>query len=46
MKGNISAYNSNDYDSCIESVIPYYKEFHIQIIDLVKTLGKNKIKMA
>lgn len=42
MKDNSAAYSSNDYDSRIESVLPYYGEFHRQIIDLVKTVYPNK----
>lgn len=44
MKDNLSAYSSNDYDSRINSVLPYYDEFHFQILDLVKALNKDKIK--
>lgn len=36
MKDNLSAYHANDYDNNISSVLPYYQEFHIQIIDLIQ----------
>ena len=36
---NPSAYNSNIYDSHIEHVLPYYAEYHKQVIDLVQVLG-------
>lgn len=38
MKDNLSAFSSRDYDSRISSVLPYYHEFHTQIIDIAKTL--------
>lgn len=44
MKNNASAYNANDYDSRVCSVIPYYREFHAQIISLVRALGLERIK--
>lgn len=44
MKDNLSAYNSNEYDKQIGSVLPYYEEFHIQILDLVKALSTDRIK--
>lgn len=44
MKDNLSSYKSNDYDSRIDSVLPYYREFHRQIIDLVQALDLDRIK--
>ena len=44
MKDNLSAYSSDDYDSRVSTVLPYYKEFHFQILDLVKALNKDEIK--
>ena len=37
MIDNRSAYNSNVYDANIVSTLPYYREYHNQIIDLVRT---------
>ena len=39
MKDNRSAYNSNIYDDRIINVLPYYREYHGQIMDLVKAIG-------
>ena len=39
MKDNKSAYNSNIYDGKIVNVLPYYREYHGQIMDLVKNMG-------
>ena len=39
MKDNKSAYNASVYDGHITSVLPYYREYHNQVIDLVRTLG-------
>ena len=39
MNDNKSAYNSNIYDDKIVNVLPYYPEYHGQIIDLVNRLG-------
>lgn len=36
---NASAYNSGIYDSNITNVLPYYTEYHAQVIDLVKAMG-------
>ena len=44
MKDNLSAYNANDYDNHINSVLPYYQEFHTQIIDLIQALNSNNIQ--
>lgn len=38
MKDNKSAYNSGIYDDKIINVLPYYKEYHGQIIDLVRSM--------
>jgi len=43
MKDNKSAYNSNVYDKNIVSTLPYYREYHNQIIDLVKAMGTQNI---
>ena len=43
MKDNKSAYNSNVYDENIVSTLPYYREYHNQIIDLVKAMGMHDI---
>ena len=42
MKDNRSAYNANIYDDRIINVLPYYREYHGQIIELVKTMGFNE----
>ena len=39
MKDNKSAYNSGIYDDKIVNVLPYYREYHGQIIDLVRNMG-------
>ena len=39
MKDNKSAYNSGIYDERIVNVLPFYREFHGQIIDLVMNTG-------
>ena len=39
MIDNRSAYNSNVYDENIVNTLPYYREFHNQITDLVKVMG-------
>ena len=43
MKDNKSAYNSSVYDENIVSTLPYYREYHNQIIDLVKAIGTKDI---
>ena len=43
MIDNRSAYNSNVYDVNIVSTLPYYREYHNQIIDLVRTTGLKDI---
>ena len=43
MKDNRSAYNSNIYDENIVNTLPYYREFHGQIIDLVDKLGYKEV---
>ncbi len=39
MNDNRSAYNSDIYDEHIVNVLPYYKEYHEQVIDLVRAMG-------
>lgn len=39
MKDNKSAYNAGIYDDKIINVLPYYQEYHGQIIDLVRNMG-------
>ena len=39
MKDNKSAYNSSIYDEHITNVLPYYKEYHNQALDVVRALG-------
>lgn len=36
MKDNLSSFGSDDYDSRINSVLPYYTEFHNQILSLAE----------
>ncbi|SCW32962.1 tRNA (cmo5U34)-methyltransferase [Ruminococcaceae bacterium YRB3002] len=38
---NSSAYDSGTYDARITSVLPYYSEYHKQVIDLVNTMGNS-----
>ena len=44
MNDNKSAYNSNIYDSHIENVLPYYSEYHRQIMDMVGTMFGENVK--
>lgn len=44
MRDNKSAYNANKYDENIVSTLPYYREYHNQIIDLVKAMGIKDIE--
>lgn len=44
MKDNLSAYSSDDYDKRISTVLPYYSEFHFQILDLIDSLDLDKAK--
>ena len=39
MSDNKAAYNSEIYDARIASVLPYYREYHAQVIDLVRALN-------
>ena len=41
MKDNKSAYNSSIYDEHITNVLPYYKEYHNQALDVVRAMGIN-----
>ncbi len=43
MNDNRSAYNSDIYDSNIVSTLPYYREYHNQITDLVRAMGLRDI---
>ena len=43
MTDNRSAYNAAIYDGHIINVLPYYHEFHKQIIDLVRATGRKEI---
>ena len=38
-RDNKSAYNSKIYDGHIINVLPYYREYHNQIIDLIRAMG-------
>ena len=42
MKDNKSSYNSSIYDESITTVLPYYTEFHGQVIDMVKMISQKK----
>lgn len=39
MNDNKSAYNSGIYDEHIVNVLPYYREYHKQVIDVVRAMG-------
>ena len=39
MKDNKSAYNSSIYDEHITNVLPYYREYHNQALDVVRAMG-------
>ena len=39
MNDNKSAYNSGIYDEHIVNVLPYYNEYHDQVIDIVRNMG-------
>jgi tRNA (cmo5U34)-methyltransferase len=43
MNDNKSAYNSNIYDEHIVNVLPYYREYHLQILDLVNCMDLKNI---
>ena len=43
MNDNRSAYNSSVYDKNIVSTLPYYREYHYQIIDLLRAMGRKDI---
>ncbi|MCR5105857.1 MAG: class I SAM-dependent methyltransferase [Eubacterium sp.] len=46
MKDNTSSYNSSIYDANITNVLPYYLEFHGQVIDVAKMITReNKAKV-
>jgi len=40
---NKSAFNSFEYDSKINNTLPYYEDFHRQVIDLVRAMNFNKV---
>lgn len=42
MKDNKSSYNSSTYDENITNVLPYYTEFHSQVIDVARTISREK----
>ncbi len=42
MKDNASSYNSTIYDENITNVLPYYTEFHSQVIDMAKMIFPKK----
>ncbi|MCR5008853.1 MAG: class I SAM-dependent methyltransferase [Oribacterium sp.] len=42
MKDNTSSYNSCVYDEKISNVLPYYAEFHSQVIDMAKMISNEK----
>lgn len=47
MKDNTSSYNSSIYDENITNVLPYYSEFHGQVIDVARMIyleNKGKVK--
>ena len=44
MNDNKSAYNASIYDENIVNVLPYYTEYHGQVIDLVKSMDTEKPK--
>ena len=39
MNDNKSAYNAGIYDEHIVNVLPYYREYHKQVIDVVRNMG-------
>ncbi len=39
MKDNTSSYNSSTYDDNITNVLPYYSEFHGQVIDVARMIS-------
>ncbi len=43
MRDNMSAFNSFEYDSKISSALPYYEEFHSQVMDMVRAMNFKKI---
>ena len=42
MKDNKSSYNSSIYDENITNVLPYYTEYHAQVIDVAKMISSDK----
>lgn len=43
MNDNASAYNSFEYDSKINMTLPYYEEFHRQVIDVIRIMNFKKL---
>ena len=43
MRDNMSAFNSFEYDSKISSALPYYEEFHSQVMGMVRAMNFKKI---
>ncbi|MCR5651787.1 MAG: class I SAM-dependent methyltransferase [Lachnospiraceae bacterium] len=44
MKDNKSSYDSGIYDANITNVLPYYTEFHSQVIDVAKMISRGREK--
>lgn len=44
MNDNKSSYNSFEYDGKINRTLPYYEEFHKQVIDVIRVLNFNQVK--
>lgn len=44
MRDNKSSYNSFEYDDKINTTLPYYEEFHRQVIDVICAMDFHKIK--
>lgn len=44
MDDNKSAYSSFEYDCKINTTLPYYEEFHTQVIDVIRAMNFKKVK--
>lgn len=44
MSDNKSSYNSFEYDCKINTTLPYYEEFHRQVIDVIRAMNFNKVR--
>lgn len=44
LRDNQSSYNSFEYDGKITTTLPYYEEFHRQVIDVIRVMNFNKVK--